>query len=264
MISNANEVINIALSIQWIIIALFLIFSGGIGFFLRLVFKPLKIDFPNEVTKGLDDELLDLQLLRLYHGVNVATQHDKDRVFLAMREGVLHPNDFKYLYFAPQIGIRKRSKLDRGVKYFMLLTGIVTMIFLSLWVRNDYKYNYASFISGGETVMVSDVYVYDPDADIYYNKMQCRDPMLKSKGIVKPACNYLVSTDRDIKEMLKYEISENNSLMKRVGVSLSFLYFISVMVFILYYRFNKTNDIFIDFKLSLIKRNDNNHVGIDS
>lgn len=237
----------------WLIVIFYLIFTGGIGFLIRLIAKPLKVDFNDIKTKKLDDLLLSLQLLRLYHGINVGSQSDRDLVSQAIRQDVLSSEDFRLLYFMPQIGKEKHS----GFEFFMRIFVAVAVVFSVAsvaYAAKGLKYDYSGFKENGERVLISEIYVYEPMTNTYFNKAKCKSLQPASKGIIKSACNYLINPDPDLKNELRLAIKQNNSTLMALLVTMSSILIVTIFLIAAYIQFASVNNKFINFKKSHIHK----------
>ena len=242
--------------ILWLIITLYILASGGIGYLIRIFSKPFKVDFTDRAIKKLDHDILDLQLLRLYHGINVLNKKDARLVSKAMSKGILSDKDFTFLYFSPPIGESKKGKVE-----IVFYISIITLFLISLLIVYKsvdlYKYNYASYSINDEKVLISEIYVYDPIKKESLNANQCKDfTPSENQYIVASACGYLLTTDPFEKKELMAAIEKNNSSFIAAIILLMTLFIIcSYLIFscIAYYN---TNNKFIDFKNSESENND--------
>lgn len=242
--------------IFWLIIALYMLASGGIGYLIRLFSNPFKVDFTDSVIKKLDNEILDLQLLRLYHGINVLNKKDAQLVSKAMDKGILSEKDFLFLYFAPPIG-----KSKHGKKEIAIFTSTLALFFISLIIAFNseapYKYDYASYRMDNEKVLISEVYVFNPIEKEYINAKKCRNlAPSENQSIVASACSYLLTTDIHEKKELMTAIEKNNSNLIAALILLIMTTIISLYLILGYITYYNTNNKFIDFKNS---EDNNNH-----
>lgn len=165
-------------AVALIITSLFI--YGGWGLILRVVLSPLKIKITSRTLKKLDDYLLDLQLLKLHHGINVTTKTDAELVFQAISQGVLCRGDFKLLGFAPSIGLKKSNIAD------IWLSGMITITSLCIAVgagfsRHEGKYNHALYSQGSEKLLISELDIYDIKSHQYILRTDCKKTMTKAE-----------------------------------------------------------------------------------
>ena len=241
--------------IFWLIIALYIMASGGIGYLVRLFSKPFKVDFSDSVIKKLDNEILDLHLLRLYHGINVLNKKDAQLVSRAMDKGIFSEKDFLFLSFAPPIGKFKHGKAEIALYISMIILSVISFLIVYKSVES-YKYNYVSYIMNDKKVLISEVYVYDPIKNEYLNAKQCRSfTPSENQDLVASACSYLLTTDPLEKKELIAAIEKNNSSLAAAAILLILLVIISSYLTLGYITYYNTNNKFIDFKNSEDKNN---------
>ncbi|EKN3444730.1 hypothetical protein NUF60_000551 [Yersinia enterocolitica] len=234
--------------IFWLIIILYLVVSGGIGYLLRLISKPLKVDFTDRIIKNLDGDFLDLQLLRLYHGINVLNKKDARLVSKAISKGILSEKNFRFLSFAPPIGKFKHGKAEIVLYVALVLLFFASILIVCNSVRT-YKYNYASFNAGNERALISEIYVYDPESNEYFNAKQCRElTTTTNKKILISACGYLLTKDPAEKRELMTAIENNNSSFIAAMILIVLLFIITSFLTLGYVIYFDTNNKFIDFK----------------
>lgn len=253
MFNNLEATLDWLYKIIWISIIFYLIFSGGIGFIIRIITSPLKIGFSNADTKNLDSKLLELQLLRLYHGINIENEKDKKMVSLAIKKNALTPKDFRFLYFAPKIGLRKHGKPEI---FIFSITSI--LIFIALFqiatTTKEFRYDYATFTKATDKVLISEIYVYSPPANKYFNKSECKELELSLEPSIRSACRYLTNSDPDMRRELKNAIEKNNSSLTALISTLLTIFIAGCYFNIVYIKFVSTNNKFIEFKSNEINK----------
>lgn len=228
-----------------IIISLFV--YGGWGLILRVILNPLKIKITSRTLKKLDDYLLDLQLLKLHHGINVTTKTDAELVFQAISQGILCRGDFKLLGFAPPIGLKKSNIAD------IWLSGMITIASLCIAVGaglslHESKYNHATYSQGSEKVLISELDIYDIKSHQYILKTDCKKIDDKSRKILSEACSYLLNDDKDKTEELTWAINRNNKAIVSLFTIIVLLVIISLLASILSIQHYQINNKFYEFK----------------
>lgn len=234
------------ISVSLIVMSLFV--YGGWGLLLRIVLTPLKIKICGRTFKKLDDYLLDLQLIKLHHGINVTSKHDAELVFQAISQGVLFRGDFRLLRLAPPIGLN-RSKaswvwLGGGMLIVCLLidAGIISAL-------NENKYNHAVYTQEKEKVLISHSDIYDIQSERYLLRTDCRKINNDSPSILHDACEYILTEDKDKQDELTWAINRSNNAIVSLLVLMVILFIIGIVSLDLSMQYYKINNKFYEFKL---------------
>jgi hypothetical protein len=240
IIESANKLIAVA-------VFLYILFSGGVGIILKTILTPLKIKITNTKMSKLDNELFDLQLLRIFHGINVESKKDAEMVQIAINKGILTRRDFRFLAFAPVIGKRKHSKLEL-VPLILMFFVVLTFALNLFSAIKETKYGYAILSEGTEKVLVSTKNVYDIKDNSYITKHACRKLPENTKPIVVKACSYLITDDPDSKEELSDAIHSNDMGTTIILTILGLMLLAAFSGYVFYSQYRKTNSIFCEFK----------------
>lgn len=240
IIESSNKMIGVS-------VFLYILFSGGIGVIFKIILTPLKIKITNAKLSKLDTELFDLQLLRLFHGINVETKQDAELVQLAITQNVLTKKDFRFLSFSPAIGKYKRSKIELlPLTLFLLAMFIVSFNIASTLQGN--KYGYAIFSEGDNQVLVSKNKIYNPKLKIYITKRECRQLPIDSPSIIKSSCRFITTDDADAHDELNNAIESNNTGAIVLFSLLVIILFVVFLGCISYAQYFRTNNILCQFK----------------
>lgn len=236
-----------------LVVFLCILISGGISVLFRIILTPLKIKISNTKISKLDSELFDLQLLRIFHGINVESKKDAELVQLAINQGILTRKSFRLLTFGPAIGRFKRSKMELiPVAMFMLIVLTVTLNILS--AIKETKYGYAIFTEGVHKVLVSPKNIYDPEDKKYITKRDCKALPKDTKKIIASACFYVTTDNPDGKDELNDAINTNNTgtiIILSISAALIFIIFAGC---ISYSQYLTTNNTFCKFKEEIKKK----------
>ncbi|MNB92443.1 hypothetical protein D3C75_395460 [compost metagenome] len=241
---------NFDLIIKVIALALFLLLLAyvGLGFVFRFAFKIFKVKFSHPNMESADNKILDLQLIRLYHGINLGSVSDIDLFAKAIISGKIQaPKRWLLPSLFPLGKTRMENKHSLFV-YILTLCIIVLTVFFAGFTLKGQKYDYAGFSDEQNHVLISNVYVFDPSTKKYYNKQHCDKLTINDKEIIRTACAYILTNDTQMKEELHDAIRVSNMNSKIVGMICFILYSIIICIFITYPRFQKINNEFYDFK----------------
>ncbi|MBT0721396.1 hypothetical protein HGT70_08865 [Rosenbergiella collisarenosi] len=223
----------------------------GFGFIFRLSFKMLRIKFSNSKLSKIDEQLFDLQLIRLCHGITLETVSDIELYSEAIRSGAIKAPKGWLLPSYQAAGQRRLKKSESVATYLIAILLAVFIIAFTVSVTKGQKYNYAEFSnSSNEHVLVSDIYVYNPTTKHYYNKNRCIALPSTSKEIIRTACDYMLTSDPQMKKELQDAIKTNNKNFRIVGYICAMMYLIIICIFFAYPRFYKFNNAFYDYKTS--------------
>ena len=242
--STVDLIQKIAVSL--ILISLFV--YGGWGLLLRIVLTPLKIKTFNKAFKRLDDYLLELQLIKLHHGINVTSKKDVELVFQAISQGILFRGDFKLLRFAPPIGL-KRSKAADIWLAGLVFTGCLCVDTGIMFALNENKYNYAVYTQEKEKILVSRSNVYDIKSGRYLLKTDCRKINKDSSSLFHGACEYILTEDKDKQDELVWAINRSNNAIVSLLVLMIVLFIIGMISLTLSVQYFEINNKFYEFKL---------------
>ncbi len=146
--------------ILWLLIGFYLVFSGGLGLILRIITKPIGIGFNNKNLKELDEGLSDLQLLKIYHGINVSSIEDAEMAALAITRGKIKPQKIWLTMFSPAIGNSRQGKLQLFLMLFFFLYCLGGSLYIAYDLK-EYRSGYVSISNKNEVVLISDLYVID-------------------------------------------------------------------------------------------------------
>ncbi|MBJ9241811.1 Uncharacterised protein [Citrobacter freundii] len=241
-------------AVSLIVISLFV--YGGWGLILRIILTPLKIKTFNKTFKRLDDYLLELQLIKLYHGINVTSKNDAKLVFQAISQGILFRGDFKLLRFAPPIGLKKSNVSDVWLAVLMVIVCLILDASI-MSTLNESKYNHAVYTQEKEKVLVSHSNIYDIQSKKYFLKTDCRKINNENDSILYSACEYLLTEDKDKQDELTWAINKSNNAIISLYVLMVILFTISMISLTLSMKYYEINNKFYDFKLKRQERVDN-------
>ncbi|HEH4464818.1 TPA: hypothetical protein SG523_001887 [Citrobacter braakii] len=241
-------------AVSLIVISLFI--YGGWGLILRIILTPLKIKTFNKTFKRLDDYLLELQLIKLYHGINVTNKNDSKLVFQAISQGILFRGDFKLLRFAPPIGLKKSKVSDVWLAVLMVIVCLIIDASI-ISTLNESKYNHAVYTQEKEKVLVSYSDIYDIQSGRYFLKTDCKKINNESNSILYSACEYLLTEDKDKQDELTWAINKNNNAVISLSVLMVILFTISMISLTLSIKYYDINNKFYDFKLKWQEKSDN-------
>ncbi|MCP2003769.1 UNVERIFIED_ORG: flagellar basal body-associated protein FliL [Buttiauxella agrestis ATCC 33320] len=241
---------NFDLIIKVIALALFLLLLAyvGLGFVFRFAFKIFKIKFSHPNMESADNKILDLQLIRLYHGINLDSVSDIDLFAKAIISGKIQtPKRWLLPSCLPLGKTRMENKHSLFIYLLILLIVGFTVSFAGSTLKGQ-KYDYARFSDAQNYVLISNIYVLDPSTKKYYNKQHCNKLTIDDNEIVRTACDYILTNDTQMKEELHEAIRASNMNFQVVGIICSILYLIITCIFITYPRLQKINNEFYDFK----------------
>ncbi|MRS14398.1 hypothetical protein GJV06_05810 [Enterobacteriaceae bacterium RIT691] len=242
---------NFDFTIKAVALALFFLalMYVGFGFIFRLIFKILRVKFSSQKLSKVDEQLFDLQLIRLCHGVTLESVSDIEIYSEAIKSGKIQTPKGWLLPSYQVAGQRKLKKSDSIFAYFIALILVVFVICFAASTTKGQKYNYAEFSnSNNEHVLVSDLYVYEPITKHYYNNSRCIELSSTSKEIIRTACDYMLTKDPQMKKELQSAIKTNNTNFRIVGYICIITYLIIIGIFFAYPRFYKFNNSFYDYK----------------
>lgn len=242
--SKVELIKNIAVFLAVVLLFVY----GGWGLILRIVLAPLKIKVSGRIFKRLDDHLLDLQLIRLHHGINVKNKDDAALVFQAISSGVLSRSDFMLLGFAPPIGLKKSNVADAWLSGLTVI-GCFCIVFAAGTSLMESKYDHAVYSQGNEIVLVSQSDIYTPKSKKYLLKTDCKKIDSKEKSILASACDYLLTEDKDKKEELAWAINRNNKAMISLTIMTFIIAAFGMLALILSISYYMTNNKFYEFKV---------------
>lgn len=245
---SIESTVDLIQKIFYSLVIIALIVSGGWGLILRLVLSPLKIKASSRAFKKLDDYLLDLQLLKLHHGINVANKNDAELVLQAISQGILSRGDFKLLRFAPPIGLKKLKLIDGLLAGFIGVACMLIFIAIMFSLKES-KYNHAFYSQENEKVLISHSNIYDIQAGRYLLKTDCKKINRDSKAILASACDYLMTEDKDKKEELSWAIDRNNNAMITLMVMAVVLVLVGMLSILLTVQYYQVNNKFHNFKV---------------
>lgn len=248
--STVDLIQKIAMSL--IVISLFV--YGGWGLLLRIVLTPLKIKACNTTFKKLDDYLLDLQLIKLHHGINVTSKDDAKLVFQAISQGVLFRGDFKLLRFAPPIGL-KRSKTADVWLAGLIFIGCFFIDIAIISALNENKYNHATYTQEKEKVLISHSDIYDIQSGKYLLRTDCKKINKDTPSILHDACEYILTEDKDKQDELAWAINRSNNALVSLLVLMIILFIIGMISLTLSVQYCKINNKFYEFKLKNTESN---------
>lgn len=247
MFNSLDAIIESSNKIIGATVFLYILFSGGIGVLFKIILTPLKIKITNTKLSKLDNELFDLQLLRVFHGIHVETKQDAELVQLAINQNVLTKKDFRFLSFSPAIGKYKRSKIEL-LPVTLLLLAMLILSFNIASALQENKYGYAIFSEGVNQVLVSKNKIYDPKLKNYITKRDCKKLPIDSPSIIKSSCRYITTDDTDTQDELNDAINSNNTGTIALFSLLVFILFFAFLGCISYSQYFRTNNIFCQFK----------------
>ncbi|SNY63951.1 hypothetical protein [Enterobacter sp. CC120223-11] len=254
MFSYLGDGIEHLYKILWLLIALQLIMSGGIGFLFRLIAKPLQIGFNNRKIREMDLQLSDLQLLRLYHGINVSTIEDAELVALAISRNKLRPQKVWLMLFCPIIGKTKHGKFELFLMGFIFTYCMFSACYIAKDV-SKLRHNSALISDGSGSAFISEIYVRDIKKNKSFNRSDCKIISERSSSIIKTACKYLITDDPYLKKELSLAIEKNNNnLAITIFTSLFFL-FMACLIAYSYLAYREINNTFYEFKKAECKHN---------
>lgn len=245
---SIESTVDLIQKVTYSLVIIALIISGGWGLILRVLLNPLKIKVSSRAFKMLDDYLLDLQLMKLHHGINVTNKKDAELVLQAISQGILSPGDFKLLRFAPPIGLKESKLADLWLAGFMVIVCIFTSIGIISSLK-DNKYNHAFYSQEKQKVLISQSDVYDIQSGRYLLKSDCKKINSDSKTILASACDYLLTEDKDKKEELSWAIERNNNATISLMAMLVIISIVGMLSFILTAQYYQINNKLYQFKV---------------
>lgn len=252
MFTSITSNLDLLIKIIGLILFLLVFSYMGLGFIFRTMFKIFKIKITNANLNKADNELLDLQLIKLYHGVTLDKISDIDIFSEAVSSGKITAISG---WIFPSIRVIGKESLTKADSFFRnSLYVVLTALVLSfpLYILHGYKYNYAGFTEGNDHVLVSALHVYDPESNKYFDKESCHTINLYNKKVIKMACDYILTSDPEMKNTLSLAIQENNSSIIIVMAITVIMCLIVLGLSISYSRFRRINNEFYDFKRNKI------------
>lgn len=247
---SVESIVDLIQKITYSLVIIALIVSGGWGLIIRIVLSPLKIKASSIAFKKLDNYLLDLQLMKLHHGINVTNKNDAELVLQAISKGVLSRGDFKLLRFAPPIGLKRSKLADVWLAGFMGIICISTSIGMISSLKEN-KYNHAFYSQGKDRVLISHSDIYDIQSARYLLKTDCKKMNKDGRNILVSACGYLLTEDNDKKEELSWAIDRNNNATISLITLAVVLLIVGILSFVLTAQYYQVNNKFYEFKFGM-------------
>lgn len=221
----------------------------GFGFSFRIIFIMFRVRFSSSKLSEVDKKLLDLQLIRLCHGVTLEKISDIEIYSEAIESGSVQAPRGWLLPSYQALGQHRIGKKENIFVSLAVLALIIFVISFVVSTTKDQKYNYAEFSnSDNEHVLVSEIYVYDPAKKNYYNKSRCTNLPSTSKEILRTACGYMLTNDPGEKKELQYAIRNSNKGLRVIGCFCMAILLVVFIILFSYPRFYKFNNEFYDYK----------------
>lgn len=233
----------------WLLTGLQLLFSGGVGFIFRLISRPFNMDFENKMLRETDRKILDLQLLRLFHGINVSTIEDAELAALAISRNKIKTQRIWLMLFCPPIGKSKHGKIELFLMAIIFIYSLSAAVDLAIEAKNYHQDEVLLRHSEGN-VMVSELYVRDVRAGKSFNRSQCSTLPTDSRTLLKTACHYLTSEDPYLRKELAAAISRNNKNLLIALLSALFFLFLAGLTAYSYSAYREVNNQFYEFKVA--------------
>ncbi|ELY2909373.1 hypothetical protein SMC87_003856 [Cronobacter dublinensis] len=235
--------------ILWLLVGFNLVFSGGLGLVFRIITKPIGIRFNNKNLKELDEELSDLQLLKIYHGINVSSTEDAEMAALAITRGKIKPQKIWLTMFSPAIGKSRQGKFELFLMLFFFSYCFGSSLYIGYDLK-EYRSGYVSLSNKNEVILISDLYVIDKKNHKTYNNPKCKTLPKQSSELLKQACEYLTTDDPYLKKELAFAIQKNNENMNGTFAACLFFFLLSLFTAVAYFSYRDINNAFYAFKTS--------------
>lgn len=246
----------------WFLIGLQLVMSGGIGFIFRIISKPLNINFENEKLRAMDRKLSDLQLLKLYYGINVSSIEDAELAALAIARKKIKPQRIWLMLFCPSIGNYKHGKFELCLMSALIIFCIYNAFSQAIDAK-DYREDYVLLSDESGRVLMSEIYVKDLNTGKNYNRSECKNLPEKSSSILKLSCNYLTTDDQYLRKELALAINKNNRDLIIINSSAIFFLCLAIFFAIAYNTYRDVNNSFYEFRRAeFISRAEKKYGGI--
>ncbi|MGE4800059.1 hypothetical protein AB8989_06635 [Yersinia hibernica] len=230
---------------------------GGISFFIKLFLRAIRVNYTDNDLKKHDDAYFNVQLFRLFNGVNVKSESDVKIICDALDQNKIERSLFRFSGFFGMLGVR------RQIRFEVIMMSILGVLCFGaglnmLYAAPKMKVNYVTYTYKGESVLISKYRVYNYEKNNSYNKKDCQKLIPDEDNINYLACEYLLSSDKDIKEELQDAIaSEMIAIKVYFGLIIGF-FFMGAIIVLGYTNFRQLNKIVCD-----IKEENRNNLNLD-
>ncbi|WP_145562168.1 hypothetical protein [Yersinia canariae] len=220
---------------------------GEVSFFIKLFLRAIRVNYMDSILKKHDDSYFNVQLFRLFNGVNVKSENDVKIICDGLDQNRIERSLFRFSGFFGALGVRRQVRLE--VIMMSLLGFLCFGIGLNmLYVAPKMKMDYVSYSYENESVLISNYRVYDYVNNKSYNKRDCQKILPDENNINYLACEYLLSNDKDMKDELQSAIIGEVTLIKvYFGLIIGFFLMGAIIVFG-YTNFRQLNKIVCDIK----------------
>ncbi|EOC1698779.1 hypothetical protein ACMSZI_002908 [Cronobacter dublinensis] len=249
MFSFLGDGVDSLYKILWLLIGFYLVFSGGLGLVFRIITKPIGIGFNNKKLKELDEGFSDLQLLKIYHGINVSSIEDAEMAALAITRGKIKPQRIWLTMFSPAIGNSRQGKFQLFLMLFFFLYCLGGSLYIGYDLK-EYRSGYVSISNKNEVILISDLYVIDKKNHKTYNNPECKTLPKQSSELLKQACEYLTTDNPYLKKELAFAIKKNNENMNGAFAACIIFFLLSLFTAVTYFSYRDINNAFYEFKIS--------------
>ncbi|MFP9470042.1 hypothetical protein AB6D37_15075 [Pectobacterium brasiliense] len=236
-------------SLFFVILVLCIIRVGGISFFIKLLLKAVRLDYSDKRIKLHEDDFFNAQLFRLFNGVNVKTAKDAELVCEALSKGEIKRSDFRLSGFFGAVGVNRPDRMS-----VIAMSGLFVWCFICalslIYLSPPMKLDYTAYHYRNETVLISHDNVYDPVEKKYFNKKNCIEND-ERKEIIKLSCEYLITSDVDMKSELSKAIDEDRVTLRAYILLVAFFASFGGGMFIGYMNFLKINKVICNLKTNV-------------
>ncbi|MBU9847158.1 hypothetical protein [Rahnella ecdela] len=219
-----------------------------ISFFIRIFTKIFRLNFTDARFIKYDNDLHNLHLFKLIHGINVSSLDDALIVNNALKDKIIKRKLLWFSGYFGEVGVKREL---RGDTFFTSLIAFVFIIFSlgMLLSLSSFKYGYASYADANTPKLLISTYnILDTGNQKTYNKKACTTLKENESQYIKDACNYLTTSDVDLKEELKHYISKEERDLK-IAIAFIITFLVSGFVLLIGARnFYKLNNIVCDLK----------------
>ncbi|MBN3083331.1 hypothetical protein H4F49_22220 [Pectobacterium polaris] len=236
-------------SLFFVVLILCVIRVGGVSFFIKLLLKTVRLDYSDNKIKSHEDDFFNAQLFRLFNGVNVKTAKDAELVCEALSRGEIKRSDFRLSGFFGAVGVNRPDRMNviamSGVFVWCCICALSLLHYLP-----SMKLGYTAYHYRNETVLISHEYVYDSVEKKYFNKKNCIENNEK-KEIVKLSCEYLTTSDVEMKSELSKAIDEGQIELKVYFSLVAFFSLFGFGMLVGYFNFLKINKVICNLKTNV-------------
>ena len=236
----------------------------GMSNLLRFIFRYLAIGYSDEKMKELDNKWFDIQLFKIINGINTSNLNDARLIQRGLNEGALKPSWFFFTSTWGDITL-KMSKKKMFSSYLIgaIIFGmgsyawIQQALILDGFAKIDYM-EFSYYLSKERLIITS---LDGPiDNATVHSKEDCKNipPSISKESMFAMACTKLLDNRLSYQWWLEKEIQSVNN-RKNTLLLIYYLYCITGVIWVFsLFRFCRTSNRVIKYKLSIQEQNPEN------